>query len=129
MEHRERLERELGQTARRLRALGRAETLGECPEAIGGPVTDLLDEVEVLEGRELLFATRGRLVERLTRLGAALERVRAGRYGLCEECEEPIAPARLSALPEAATCVLCQDRRERRARALRAVAARTEAEW
>jgi len=31
----------------------------------------------------------------------------------CEECGEPIAPARLKALPEVTTCVRCQDRIER----------------
>ena len=59
------------------------------------------------------FATRSLLVERANKLAEALDRLRGGEYGLCEECEEPIAPARLRALPEVTTCVRCQDRLER----------------
>ena len=33
-------------------------------------------------------------------------------YGVCEECEGPIAPKRLAALPEVTTCVVCQSRLE-----------------
>jgi RNA polymerase-binding protein DksA len=63
--------------------------------------------------REMSFATRSLLVERARKLSQALERLRDGEYGTCEECGEPIAPARLRAMPEVTTCVRCQDRRER----------------
>jgi DnaK suppressor protein len=42
----------------------------------------------------------------------ALRRLRAGTYGRCVDCEGPIAPARLRALPFAQTCVKCQERRD-----------------
>lgn len=32
--------------------------------------------------------------------------------GICRECEEPISPARLKAMPKAAYCVGCQSKRE-----------------
>jgi DnaK suppressor protein len=35
-------------------------------------------------------------------------------YGLCEECEEEIAPARLALVPYATLCVACQARRDPR---------------
>lgn len=37
----------------------------------------------------------------------ALRRWDAGTYGRCVRCGVAIAPARLDALPEAATCVTC----------------------
>ncbi|MBB3981370.1 RNA polymerase-binding protein DksA [Sphingobium fontiphilum] len=37
----------------------------------------------------------------------AIERIDQGAYGVCIECGEPIAPARLAALPEAAMCMEC----------------------
>ena len=37
----------------------------------------------------------------------ALRRLDAGTYGTCEMCEQPIATARLDALPEARTCIQC----------------------
>lgn len=37
----------------------------------------------------------------------ALDRLEAGTFGLCTRCGEVIAPARLSARPEASLCVGC----------------------
>lgn len=45
---------------------------------------------------------------------AALDRIGAGEYGLCTECEAPIGLARLEVLPEAAHCIRCQEKAERR---------------
>src|SRR5271155_493695 len=42
----------------------------------------------------------------------ALQRVEQGGYGLCEDCGEEIAPARLHAVPTAVLCVDCQGARE-----------------
>ena len=44
---------------------------------------------------------------RLAELDAALARVDAGTYGICERCGRPIAPARLEARVTARTCVSC----------------------
>ncbi len=33
-------------------------------------------------------------------------------YGLCEDCEEAIAPRRLQAMPSARLCIRCKGRRE-----------------
>ena len=40
----------------------------------------------------------------------ALDRLTAGDYGLCQRCEEPIAPRRLEVVPWAKYCVRCQER-------------------
>ena len=57
------------------------------------------------------------LVERAARdlrqVEAALGRLDAGTYGLCEACGLPINPARLQALPWAALDVECQQRAHR----------------
>ena len=42
----------------------------------------------------------------------ALKRLRTGAYGRCIDCDQPISPARLSALPFAEVCVECQSRRD-----------------
>ena len=46
----------------------------------------------------------------------ALERLEAGRYGYCEDCEEKIAAERLAFSPEATRCVSCQGRHDRLSR-------------
>jgi RNA polymerase-binding transcription factor DksA len=43
----------------------------------------------------------------LAEVDAALGRVSAGRYGRCERCGRPIAPARLDARPTARLCITC----------------------
>jgi RNA polymerase-binding transcription factor DksA len=43
----------------------------------------------------------------LTEIDEALERIRQGRFGRCEECDEAIPKARLQALPYTRHCVAC----------------------
>ena len=113
-----RLESELRQTVERLRQLGGAIMIEDFPSPVlhNSSLSDAVDEIRVSEDREISLATRSLLVERANRLAEALERLRKGTYGVCEECGEPIAPARLEALPEVTTCVRCQDRIEREIR-------------
>lgn len=40
----------------------------------------------------------------------ALARMEAGTYGICVNCGEPIAPARLRALPAAELCIRCAEK-------------------
>ena len=117
---RDRIQKELGSVMERLRQLGGAVVIEEFPGALGdnSPFSDPTEEVQVQGEREVSFATRSLLVERANRLAEALDRLREGEYGTCEECGEPIAPARLKAMPEVTTCVRCQDKLERLARRL-----------
>ena len=119
-EVRERIQKELERVMDRLRQLGGAVVIEEFPGALGdnSPFADPTEEVQVQGEREVSFATRSLLVERANRLAAALERLSEGEYGVCEECGEAIAPARLKVMPEVTTCVRCQDRLERSARRL-----------
>ena len=77
------------------------------------PFVDELDGIQASESREIGFATRELLLERVNRLSVALDRLDEGQYGGCVECGEPISPARLRAVPEVQACVRCQDRLER----------------
>jgi len=115
---RERLEEDLRTAVGRLRMMGGAVAVEELAGAKGdnSPYADEVDEIQENERREIGFATRELLVDRVNRLSAALERLKNGDYGTCVECEEAISPARLQALPEVTTCVRCQDRLERQGR-------------
>lgn len=44
----------------------------------------------------------------LSNIEVALERMRSGKYGLCEICNGKIPLARLNALPYATSCIECQ---------------------
>jgi DnaK suppressor protein len=52
-------------------------------------------------------AIHDQIIQQLAAVGAALVRVAAGSYGVCEVCRQRIAPERLEAIPWAATCVSC----------------------
>ena len=126
-EIKKRLERELSLTMERIRRTGGGVVFEEFPGAVADN-TALADEVDVIqenEDREMSFATRSLLVDRANKLAEALERLREGEYGTCQECGERIAPARLRVMPEVTTCVRCQDRLERSGGRLQAVSAST----
>ena len=117
---RKRLDQELKQAVQRLRQVGGAAALEEVTRALGegNGFADEMDVIAANERREIEFATRELLVERVRKLSTAIERLKDGEYGTCSECDEPIAPARLRAMPEVETCVRCQDRIERFGRSL-----------
>lgn len=48
----------------------------------------------------------------LDQIDYALERIENGTYGVCEECEKPINPERLRALPFASLCISCKRSQE-----------------
>ncbi|GIW87265.1 MAG: hypothetical protein KatS3mg108_1589 [Isosphaeraceae bacterium] len=50
--------------------------------------------------------------ETLEEIGAALRRLDAGTYGICEDCGQPIARPRLQALPYTRYCIECARKRE-----------------
>jgi DnaK suppressor protein len=118
MDIRKRLETDLKEAVSRLRQMGGAAALEELLGQSGQRLAyaDEVDEIQANERREIGFATRELLVERVNRITAALDRLNDGEYGTCVECGEKIAAARLRALPEVQTCVRCQGLLERRGR-------------
>jgi DnaK suppressor protein len=57
---------------------------------------------------EIAVAMVDRRARELREVNRALEDIEAGRYGMCRECGEAIAPARLEVMPFATRCVACQ---------------------
>jgi RNA polymerase-binding transcription factor len=127
---RKRLEQDLRVAVGRLRQAGGAAALEDLLGTTGEhwAYADEVDEIQANERREIGFATRELLVERVNRIVQAIERLDSGGYGVCVECNEGIAPARLRAMPEVTTCVRCQDRLERMSRELQTVEADAEDE-
>lgn len=67
-------------------------------EAVGDEMASALAEFDARE---------------LTQIQRALARLKAGTYGLCENCGEKIPVARLNALPYTPYCIECQRELER----------------
>jgi DnaK suppressor protein len=79
---------------------------------------DQMDEIQYATERELAIRNVDRESILLRQVKAALRRIDDGSFGTCVECESPISPRRLAALPWALLCIQCQeisdcDRRER----------------
>lgn len=75
----------------------------------GEPAMDNLDMAyRDSSADQLLSLLEVRHRMRIT-LDEALDRLREGTYGFCNECGEPVNQARLKALPFAKTCVDCQN--------------------
>lgn len=54
-----------------------------------------------------MIVLRDEAAARLDEVDAALARLSAGTYGVCEGCGGPIAAERLDALPVTRRCVAC----------------------
>ncbi len=63
---------------------------------------DLSDRFESLDNNEAILH---RLEERKASVDAALAKIAAGTYGVCEKCDKEIEEKRLMADPAAATCI------------------------
>ena len=77
-------------------------------------VPDSMDDVVLASQRDLAMEAINREALVLQSVLDALERVRRGAYGICTECDQPIAPRRLSVVPWAALCLACQEAADRR---------------
>jgi RNA polymerase-binding protein DksA len=64
--------------------------------------------------REQEMTLAANLLERVTQVERALERLEEGGYGWCERCGNPIPVERLAAFPSATLCVTCKQLEERR---------------
>jgi DnaK suppressor protein len=93
-------------------AVARSQAEATVPEA-GAVGDDFFDVAQGVEHQEFARLSASRLAQRVRRLQRALARVEDGQYGTCSECEAPIPPKRLLAVPDATTCVACQERLER----------------
>jgi DnaK suppressor protein len=109
VEYRKRLEEE---KARLLHAVGflerenpgsMSDELGELAE--GGTDNHLGDMATAMYDRELDDGLEESARDTLAEIDAALQRIEAGTYGICEGCGKPIAAERLSAIPWARYCI------------------------
>ena len=80
--------------------------------ARAGEVRDEGDEGEVMLQDSIRFSLLNMKTEMVAGIDRALERLRDGRYGLCDRCGRDIAESRLRALPFAERCRPCEELRE-----------------
>jgi RNA polymerase-binding protein DksA len=107
-EQRQLLEEERRQVLRRLAGL-----TDDYDEVVAASLDANQDDEHDPEGATIAFERSqvGALVrqarEHLAEVDAAVGRLDAGTYGVCERCDRPIAPGRLEARPTARLCIGC----------------------
>lgn len=80
---------------------------------------DAYDLASEERDRDISMILSDRDRRKLQSLDEALTRIKAGSYGICDECELDIAEDRLKALPFTRLCVICQADQEKEARQTR----------
>ncbi len=73
----------------------------------------LADTATETYDRELDYTLEENSEHVLAEIEAALKRIDEGTYGICTNCDKPIAVGRLEALPWATLCIDCRRDRER----------------
>jgi DnaK suppressor protein len=71
------------------------------------------DRADIERTHEISVLLSLRDKEKLLAIDEALEKLREGTYGVCEECGDEIGAGRLKAMPLARSCVTCQSRLEK----------------
>ena len=105
---RRRLAEEREQTLERLSSL-----TGDYDSVVAASLDTNADDEHDPEGATIAFERSqiGSLVRQvehhLAEVDAAIARLDAGTYGVCERCGSPIGAERLEALPAARTCIRC----------------------
>jgi DnaK suppressor protein len=75
---------------------------------------DIADRASAETDRAVELRTRDRERKLVQKIDEALQRIKNGSYGYCEETEEPIGLRRLEARPIATLSLEAQERHERR---------------
>ena len=82
------------------------ETIAEDRES------ELEERAQEERSARLLASLDDRTVRAVREIDAALQRLAAGKYGLCETCGKKIQVARLRVLPATRFCKNCSDQKE-----------------
>jgi DnaK suppressor protein len=70
---------------------------------------DQLEEIQQASERALAVCNLDRHFSHLRNVRAALRRTQEGSFGICQQCDDDIAPKRLLAVPWAQFCIRCQE--------------------
>ena len=106
-EFRELLEMELAQLLERAE-----ETVWTLMGASADNPADPVDQAAQELSQNNVFRIRSRESRLIKKIRECLQAIDDGTYGICEDCEEPIAIERLRARPVTRYCITCKSRRE-----------------
>lgn len=94
--------------------LGRLSAMEESTESpVMNSAVGRLSYIDAYQQEQMSLHGQRQLRSQLASIRAALERVKAGTYGICVSCRVAIPPERLEYMPEAPFCVSCNESRRR----------------
>jgi RNA polymerase-binding transcription factor DksA len=70
------------------------------------------DVADMTMQRQVDYTIKGIVEDEVQHIQQAMRRQAEGRYGICENCDQPIDPERLAVRPHATHCISCQRRIE-----------------
>jgi DnaK suppressor protein len=79
-------------------------------------IQDIGDESATISNRHLLMSLSENERTKLIEVDEALDRIKDGTFGICEECGEPIGLKRLEVIPNARYCIQCMENLEKASR-------------
>ena len=74
---------------------------------------DIVDQASSYTEKNVEMRTVNRQIKLVSKINAALKRLKDGTYGFCEDTGEPIGLKRLIARPVATLCIAAQEKHER----------------
>lgn len=74
--------------------------------------SDSVDQASADTGKSMTLQMKNRERDELKFINEALRRIEIGTFGLCEQCDEPIAEARMKANPATTLCIDCKSENE-----------------
>ena len=88
----------------RIQKLTKDKTMSEGPLS-----SDFEEQAQELENNEVIDALEAKEYKELEQIKEALQRIEAGNYNICINCEEEINPGRLKAVPYTKLCIKCSE--------------------
>lgn len=101
-------------TARRaelLEGVARARDMGSVETEAAAP--DIADRASSAFQREFSYSLSENEGKMLRLIDEAIARLEGGSFGKCTNCEKPIEPQRIQAIPWARHCIACQELQDR----------------
>lgn len=99
------------QIERRISSLKQEDPFSDTTRLSDNAASDTEAREEV--GHERVEALKGELMMQLARVKRALSKIGIGKYGICDNCKNPIEPERLKVFPMAEYCLTCEKLKEK----------------
>ena len=74
---------------------------------------DIVDQASSYTEKNVEMRAINRQIKLISKIDAALQRIKNGTYGFCEETADPIGLKRLMARPVATLCIAAQEKHEK----------------